>query len=212
MTKSGLLNQLEPQEVERQLSRIPIYLRLLSMSKLALGVVVILLIAAVVVVPFIKSEDEGVRIALTQTPIESSAEKPVMKNPRYESVDGDNQPFTIRASEAIQKDESEVLLKQVKADVALNNGLWLALSAASGVLEITAQKMFLNEKVHLIASNGYELQSDKVYVDMKRNLVRSHTGVSGQGLMGNVTADEFLIEGNSQRVLFEKNVKLKIFP
>ncbi len=212
MTKSGLLNQLEPSEVEHRLKRIPVYTRLLNIGKISLGMMVLLLIAAVVVVPFLKPEEEGVRIALTQVPVESNGEKPVMKNPRYESVDGDNQPFTIRASEAVQQDESEVLLRKIKADVALNNGLWLALSAATGVLEITAQKMFLKEKVHLIASNGYELNSNKVYVDMKQSMVRSNAGVSGQGPMGNVVANEFLIEGSSQRVLFENNVKLTIYP
>lgn len=212
MPESGFLNQLEPKEIQRQLSRIPLYIRLLSLGKLAAGGLVVLLVAVVVLVPFLKSEDDGVRIALTQQPLVASADKPVMKNPRFESVDGANQPYTVRALEAVQQDESRVILSKINADVALNSGLWLALSAEQGEMDITKQALVLNEKVHVIASNGYELRAPQAYVDIKTSRATGTKGVEGQGPMGNIRADEFLIEGESQRVLFEKNVKLTIYP
>jgi len=212
--EKGFLNQLDPQEVERKLSNIPLYIRMTSFGKIAIGLIVVLLIAAVVIAPFMKTEDEGMRIALMQTVTSdaSLAEKPIMKNPRFESVDGANQPYTVRAKEAIQQDEERVALNAINADVALNNGLWLALSAQKGVLDIPAQKLQLDDKVHLIASNGYELHSPSAYVDMKTSRAQGTEGIEGQGPMGNIKSDEFLIEGDSQRVLFTKNVQLKIYP
>ncbi len=208
----GFLNQLEPHELERKLNRIPLYIRMTVLGKVFIGVVVLVLIAAVVIVPILKPEDEGLRIALTQpASSNATAENPVMKNPRYESVDGANQPFTVRAKEAVQQDETRVALNEVSADVALNSGLWLALSATKGVLDITHQKLELNDKVHLIASNGYELRTASAAVDMKANRAMGTQGIEGQGPMGNIESDEFLIEGDSQRVLFKNNVKLKIY-
>ena len=210
--EKSFLNQLETQEVERKLNRIPAYIRLLSFGKLAIGAMVLILIAAVVVVPFVKSEDDGVRIALTQVDEATKVTRPIMKNPRYESVDGDGQPFTIRAHEAMQMDESNVQLNQIKADVSMNNGMWLALTAKQGKLDIDAQKMQLTQQVHLIANNGYELRTEKLNVDMKTSRAYGNQPVSGQGPMGHIKADEFLIEGEASRVLFTDNVKLVIYP
>ena len=208
----GFLSQIDAQELEKQLNRIPLYLKATSLGKISIGVMVLLLIAAVVVVPFLKPADEGLRIALAQTSPTTKAEKPIMKNPRYESVDGSNQPYTIRAKQAMQIDEESVKLDKLKADVTLNSGMWLNLSANHGELNITSQKLILNEKVHIIASNGYELHAPKAYVNMKQALAAGTTGVSGQGPMGKIRADEFLIEGERLRLLFEKNVKLVIYP
>lgn len=211
--EKGFLSQIEPHELERKLKRIPLYIRMTSWGKIAIGVMVLVLIAAVVIVPFMKPEDEGMRIALMQSANSNIiVENPIMKNPRFESVDGANQPYTVRAKEAVQQDASHVMLNKINADVALNNGLWIALSAQKGVLNVEQEKLKLNDKVHLIASNGYELRSPSAYVDMKHSRVQSMEGIEGQGPMGNIKSDEFLIEGDSRRVLFEKNVKLTIYP
>ena len=211
--EKGFLNQIEPHELERKLNRIPLYTRMTSLGKIAIGIIVLVMIAAVVAVPFLSSKDDGVRIALTQSSGGGgAADNPVMKNPRFESVDGANQPYTVRAKEAVQHDNSRVQLNKINADVALNSGLWLALSAQKGVLNIEAQKLILDDKVHLIASNGYELRSPSASVDMKISRAHGTEGIEGQGPMGNIKAAEFLIEGNSMRVLFKKDVKLTIYP
>lgn len=212
--EKGFLEQFDPQDLEQRLERIPTYLRITSMGKFIVGFLVVFLVAAVIVLPFLNPEDEGVRIALLQDGDMKTAlaEKPVMQNPRFESVDGANQPYTVRAKEAVQQDESLVVLNSINADVTLNSGLWLALSAQQGELDLTGQKLKLVEKVHLIASNGYELRSPNAYVDMKASKASGSKGIAGQGPMGNIEAQEFLIEGDSQRVLFEKDVKLIIYP
>lgn len=215
MTKVSFLNQLEPREMQRQLGRVPAYIRWVGRSKIALGVIVLLLVGFVVIIPLLKPAEEGLRIDIINTPAElqnQPTEKPVMKNPRYESVDADNQPFTIRALEAVQQDEATVLLNKINADIALSSGLWLALSSQKGQLDINAQRLLLQDKVHLIASNGYEMRAPEAYVDIKRGIALGEQGVEGQGPLGTIHADKFTIEGNDQRVLFQNNVKLTIYP
>lgn len=212
MSKDSILSHFEPQEIERQLMRIPFYVRFSSISKLALGVMVIAMIMMVVVLPFLQPDDEGFRLAIPQDTTLKAGDNPVMKNPRFESVDAKNQPFTIRALQAIQLDADRVELQKINADVSLNSGLWLALQAQKGVLNITTSQMELNDQVQLFASNGYELRTPKAMIDMKANHASSDQGVKGQGPLGSIKADSFLIEGQKQRLLFNRNVKLVIYP
>lgn len=210
--KPDYLDALDSGELQRRLSRIPLYLRLLSFGKISIAAAVMLMVLMVVIVPLLKPEEEGLRIAIEQSDEPLSVDKPVMKNPRFESVDKDNNPYTVRAREAVQESEDTVLMRKINADIELDNDLWLALTAHAGRFQMQRQQLQLSKAVQLIANNGYELRSPEVWVDMKRGTVSSEAGVAGQGPFGKLKAERFLIESAAKRMLFTNGVQLTIFP
>jgi lipopolysaccharide export system protein LptC len=170
-----------PQETASQLLRIPSYLRLISASKLLLGLLVVTLVAVVIVMPLMNREESGMRVVLSQIPITNVIEKPRMINPTFESVDSSNQPFTIRAKEAVQEDSESVKLFELKADIALNSGNWLALQAEEGILQIEKQKLLLQGNVHLFSDDGNEFRTQRLLVNLATGDVWGPVAVQGQG-------------------------------
>ncbi len=212
MSDSSFFSHLEPDEIERKLKRIPMFIRMTSWGKMAIGATLLVIVMWVILVPLLTPDEDGMRIALTQVEPTQLAEKPIMRNPRFTSVDGSDQPYTIRAKDAVQQSETQIVLNHISADVTLNSGLWLALSAQKGELDIQDQKLQLMQDVQVIASNGYELRTPSAFVDMKRGMAKGTEGISGQGPIGNIKAYEFLIESDTSRVLFEKDVTLTLYP
>lgn len=210
---SGFFQNLEPKELQKQLKHVSFYLKWLDFGKATIAVIVVCLIAVVVLVPLFQPDEEGFRIPITQDTEELvTIEKPVMKNPRYESVDNDNHPYTVRAREAIQLDEESVQLNIINADIELDNRLWMALTADTGRFLIDGQVLDLHNHVQLIANNGYELRTSYALVNMKQGKIKGNKGVEGQGQLGYIKADNFLFEADAKRVLFTDNVTMKIYP
>ena len=202
----------EPKEIERQLIAIPRMIRVVGVSKLLIGLVALSLLSVVILLPLLHKDDSAIRIAFNQMPETSEVTKPVMLNPRYESIDGDNQPFMIRAKEAVQEDAETVKLLDVQADISLNKGSWLALRAARGFLQIASKKMLLEGSVQLFSDEGYELRTPSAAINMATNSASGERSIQGQGPFGSVSAGSFVIEGESQRLLFDNKVKLVIYP
>lgn len=207
-----------PDATKQELQRIPHYLRLLNYGKKVLAIVFLSLVAAVMLLPLLNSKDDGVRISILQeviseeTELTVSNDQPVMKNPRYEGVDAKNQPFTIRAKEAIQQDSQTVILKSISADMTLENDLWIALTAGAGTLKLDDSTMNLHQNAHLIASNGYEFLMPSAHVDMKSHRIESRETIHGQGPAGTIQAQRMTLLSDKSSILFEGNVKLTLYP
>lgn len=212
MVDSRFLQYWQPREVERQLLAIPRLLRLISMSKLAIGILVLALVTVVIVLPLLHEDDSVIRIALNQEPQAQSTTLPKMLNPRYESTDGDGQPYTIRAEEAVQKDADTVQLSKIQADVALHKGYWLALQAEQGALQVKKKRMYLQGGIHIFSDAGYELRTEEAYVDMASSSALGDLPIQGQGPFGTIRANGFRIVGETQSVFFQDNVKLVLYP
>lgn len=212
MVDSGFLKHWQPQEVERQLMAIPRLLKLINMSKLMIGFVVVVLLGIVIALPLLHEDESAIRIVFSEMPEAGSNEKPVMMNPRYESVDSRNQPFTVRAKQARQHDIDTVELQTIQADMALNEGNWLAMQAQQGMLQLKKKKMYLRGDVVMYSDDGYELHTEQVYLDVNNNTAYANSAIWGQGPMGKLKADSYQIAGEEQSVLFKGNVKLVLYP
>lgn len=202
-----------PKETSRQLSAIPRYLRMISFSKVLIGAVVIALITVVIVMPLANREETGMRIIMNQLPLaQGTDDKPRMESPRFEGVDGKNRPFTVTAKEAIQEDITTVNLIELKANITLENGKWLAIEAQQGVLQIPNKRMLLNGMVKVKSSDGEEFTTDQILVNLATGDTWGPKPVQASAAMGSISAESFQFSMFYKAIRFSKNVKLIIYP
>lgn len=156
------------------------------------------------------------RVEETMAPIPKEAVVPQtvgkneLVNPRFESMDEKNQPFTITAQRAVQsaRDPSVVLLDAPVADITLTNGTWLAAAADRGAYRQNADKLLLQGKVRLSHDEGYEVTTDKLLVNLKSREAWSDEPVYGQGPAGTLQATGLQAHAGTEQLVFTGPVKL----
>jgi lipopolysaccharide export system protein LptC len=116
-------------------------------------------------------------------------DKLTMSNPRFEGIDDRDRPFTVTADEASQvKDDTDIVeLKRPQADMTMEDGTWLALSADTGRYLREAQQLSLEGSVSLFQDRGYELHTDRVSIDFNAGTAESSSRVFGQGPVGELS-------------------------
>ncbi len=131
-------------------------------------------------------------------------------NPRFESADSKNQPFTITAERAIQsaRDPSVVLLEKPMADITMNNGAWLAAEATEGAYRQNADKLLLQGHVKLFHDKGYEMLTEKLLLNLKSREAWSDQPVYGQGPAGTLQATGMQANAETDKLIFTGPVKL----
>jgi lipopolysaccharide export system protein LptC len=213
MTEPKFLQNWEPRETAALLRGMPKYLRQVKSSKLLVGLLVVSLLAIVIILPLLQGQESGMRIALSAVSSQSEeGEKPLMVNPRFESVDAKNQPFSITADSAEQLDNDRVKLNKVKGDIALNDGTWLAMQSESGLLNINKNLLLLADEVELFSDEGYEFYTERVQVSLKNASALGDKPVRGNSPMGKIQADAIEITPRGERIRFIDNVKVTIYP
>ncbi|NBX03618.1 MAG: LPS export ABC transporter periplasmic protein LptC [Alphaproteobacteria bacterium] len=187
------------------------YTRFVALSKHFL---LLAILAAVGVVVWIASDNTGEgsgRLVFT------GAQKNVslineMKSPHYQGVDAQNQPYSVTAKKAIQKDEHTVDMESLRADLMQNDGAWLALDAASGELNSTTKQLQLMGGVTVFYEGGYEFRSDHVHVDIDKGNADGDSPVEGQGPTGTIKANSFSLVNRGEIIRFNGSVITTLYP
>jgi lipopolysaccharide export system protein LptC len=153
------------------------------------------------------------RFNLTFSSIQTDAsEKPQMLNPRFQGLDTSNQPYYITADTATQASENIVLLDNVNGDITLNDGGWVSITAQTGTIFTEKDELLLERDVHLVMGDGNEFISDKAILYMKESVIEGDQPIKGQGPSGTIDAGGFRVEQGGKKILFNKRVKLIIYP
>jgi lipopolysaccharide export system protein LptC len=127
-----------------------------------------------------------------------------MANVRYEGVDDKNRPFNVTADTAHQVDkEGEVIdLSEPKADITMETGEWLALTAASGRYQRRTNLLDLAGGVTIFHDKGFTFQAPTLHINLNDHVAESHDPVEGQGPSGQLTAANFRLVEGGKVVLF----------
>jgi lipopolysaccharide export system protein LptC len=114
-----------------------------------------------------------------------------MVNPRFQGIDDQNRPFTVTAAEASQVKGNDDLIDLVRpqADITMENGSWMAVSADSGRYQRSTRQLQLDGRVSLFQDQGYELHVDSIAVDFAAGNAVSNTAVIGQGPAGELSGE-----------------------
>lgn len=189
------------------------YSSFVSMMKLVLPIVAVLLIVLVVIWPHIAVDDLRFRLGFSSL-VTDQHEEPSMINPRYFGVDKDNQPFSVAADMAknILDDTGNLDLEMPKADITLDDGTWLVLTAQTGIYQRLSQSLDLTGSVNLYHDNGYEFRTESASVDLKTGSALGDKPVTGQGTFGVIEGQGFRFIDKGKTVYFTGKSKLIMYP
>jgi lipopolysaccharide export system protein LptC len=189
------------------------YSRFVGAMKVLLPLIALVLIALVVLWPHLKTEDLSFRIGFAALNL-SEATDPAMINPRYVGTDKEEQPYTITADLArrMSDDSGRVELEMPKADITLEDGTWLVLTAQTGLYDRHAKTLDLTGKVNLYHDAGYEFLTSAAKIDLAKSIAYGTRPVHGQGPFGQLNAEGFRMTEKGNTIHFTGKSKLVLYP
>jgi lipopolysaccharide export system protein LptC len=195
------------------------YSRFVGAMKVLLPAGAAILIALVAIWPYLKTTDSRFRLGFS-TLVSTEADSPNIVNPRLVGRDSGDLPFSITADLAknirVRKDFWEdgtpVELEMPKADITLDDGSWLVLTANSGLLTPSTKMLELSGAVNLFHDSGYELSTSRASIDLVAGSASSDQPVEGQGPFGNLTSEGMRLDNKGRRIVFTGKAKLVIYP
>ncbi len=187
------------------------YTHFVHLSKFTLSIMIIVLLVFMVVIPLLRDEQDGVRVAFESVDSEEDL-SPVMVSPRFQGVDDHNQPYLVTADTARQIDEKTIILDNVKADISTKNKSWLFLQAQQGTMKMMEEFLFLQGDVQIYHNAGHEMHTEQIRVNLNNLNTFGETPVQIQGTFGHVKADSFTLLDKGNRMLFNNNVYMLLLP
>jgi lipopolysaccharide export system protein LptC len=189
------------------------YSRFVTMMKVLLPVIALVLIVLVVAWPYLKINDARFNIGFTALKV-GNVEDPAMINPRFQGADKDRQTFSITADIAknLLKGGKSVELEMPKADISLEDGSWLVLTAKNGIYVRQDETLTLNDQVNLFHDSGYEFRTESAVIDLTKGTASGTASVAGQGPFGNLKAEGFHLVDKGKTIYFIGKSKLTIYP
>lgn len=191
----------------------PGYSRFVSMSKLLLPVVAALLIGLIVVWPHVKAVEKQFRMGFASLDVDAS-EDPSLVNPRYTGANSEGRFFSITADLARTPpaDKEVIDLEQPKADLTLEDGTWVVLTAESGIFYRDANTLDLIGNVNVFHDSGYEFSTASAQIDLKTGTASGAEPVEGQGPFGDLQAEGFRMTGKGNTIYFTGKATLFLHP
>jgi len=190
-----------------------LYGRFVGLAKILLPTIATALIAIVVVWPELSEQENRFRLGPAKID-RSEAKKLRMINARFMGVDVSKRPFTVTVDSADQAnpDSSDIVLVSPKADILLENGVWIALTATDGNFDREDQILELTGNVNLFHDSGYEFSTESAVLDLTAGDATGTEPVEGQGPFGHLSAEGFKIYNRGERIKFTGKAKLTIAP
>ena len=191
----------------------PGYSRFVAMMKLLLPMAAVALITLVVAWPHFKITDERFRIGFTALKARE-AENPSMMNARYLGIDDLDRAYSISADMAKTRagKGAVIELEMPKADITLQDGTWLVLTAETGFYTRDSKTLELTGAVNLFHDSGYEIRTSRADIDLARSIAVGEEAVEGHGPFGELKAEGFHFVGRGKVITFTGKAKLVFFP
>jgi lipopolysaccharide export system protein LptC len=127
-----------------------------------------------------------------------------MVNARYSGLDRNNRPFVLTADTARQSTAKDnlVSLEAPKADMSLENGAWVAVTALSGLYHTEPKTIDLFGDVNLFHDKGMTFRTESATVDLQAGTAEGQDHVQGHGPSGEVESEGFRILDKGDVVIF----------
>jgi lipopolysaccharide export system protein LptC len=188
-----------------------IYGHFVGFMKVLLPTVATALLLIVVIWPQLTAQNKAFEIGFKEID-KSAAENLRMEKARYTGVDRTKRPYSITAEEAEQLDpQSPVIeLVQPKADIVMQDGSWIAVTAEVGNFNRATQFLELSGTVNLFHDKGYEFRTTSAVLDLRAGDAIGTEPVHGQGPFGHIQADSFIVRNRGERVEFRGKAQVII--
>ncbi len=142
----------------------------------------------------------------------SAIGKNELLNPKFDSVDDKNQPYTITAERALQDTDGELMvLDAPMADIVLNSGTWLAIKSRQGAFRQESQRLLLKDDVRLFHDDGYSAKTQELDVDLKAGTARTNVKITGHGPAGTLNASGMYADSKAEVLIFTGPAKIVLY-
>lgn len=196
---------LTPRRAERPLAGV------IGIAKWILPVIALALIGLVIAWPQLLSVTDEFQIGFA-TVDDVGRENQAMVNARYIGVDENDRPFTVTAATANRRSPNSPLvdLELPQADITLEDGAWVTLTAHSGIYDQVQKTLRLDGGVNIFHDTGYELRTRTAEVDLNAGSAEGNDPVEGQGPFGFLNAEGFRLRGRGEKIFFTGDARLLI--
>lgn len=133
-----------------------------------------------------------------------------MINARYTGLDRHDRPFAITADVARQAGAKDdlVSLEAPKADLALEDGAWVAVTAETGLYHTQPKQIDLYGDVNLYHDKGMTFRTESAKVDLDAGTAEGHEPVQGHGPSGEIESEGFRILDKGAVVIFTGRARM----
>jgi lipopolysaccharide export system protein LptC len=182
-----------------------------SFMKVLLPTVATALLLIVIIWPQLNEQNKAFEIGFKEID-KSAAENLRMEKARYTGVDQSKRPYSVTAEEAEQVDpQSPVIeLMQPKADIVLQDGSWIAVTAEVGSFNRETQFLELSGMVNMFHDKGYEFRTTSAVLDLRTGDAIGTEPIHGQGPFGQVQSESFIVRNRGERVEFHGKAQVII--
>lgn len=189
------------------------YSMFVGFMKVLLPALAAALMLLVVAWPQFTIDDSGFRLSVSKL-APDQADSLTMLNARFDGLDEEERPYTLTADMATQSDSDKdiVELELPKADITLEDGTWLALTARSGEYRQESRILDLTGSVSLFHDQGFELRTEAARVDLVKGSAVGVLPVQGQGGAGVIQAEGFRVLDRGARIIFTGKAHMIVNP
>lgn len=206
--KSGKLDSLNRQPNERAFNEN--YTPFIRSMRILLPLTALSIIAVLFSWNILKSDK--IVPAKTTPQAKASNVKNELLNPRFDSLDDKNQPYTITAARALQgTNEEPVLLESPMADIILKNGNWLAIQSDQGIYRQKNENLLLKKNVRLFYDQGFTFNTEELDIDIRAGTAKTDLKVTGYGPSGRINASGIYADSQKELLQFKGPSKLIIY-
>lgn len=189
------------------------YSQFIRVMRLALPIVVVAIVVAVIGWLYVLNDPPVIQADTVRGLVKNELE-----SPHFQSVDEQNQPFSIWADQAIQDEHEENLIALVvpQAEVALSTGQNLQIKAQNGLYHQAQKILSLNENVEFFDQENHTVKTSKLTVDLNKSQAVSNVFVRGDGPEGYIEGagmildsrrDLLIVHGPAKAVLYQSDLE-----
>ena len=136
-----------------------------------------------------------------------------MLAPKLVGVDENNRPFRIEAKSARQAgpNADSITLIEPKANITLDSGNWVAISAKRGIYSQKAKSLRLVGTVNVFHDANYTFKTEEATIDLKTRDAWGTKPVNGTAPSGKIAAEGFRVLEKGQRVIFTGKARVILY-
>ena len=187
--------------------------RWVSGLKLLLPAAALVIVSLVLAWPQIMPDEKRFRLTPAKVTSEDTDSLRMLR-PRFVGTDEKQRPFTVTADEATQSapNSPRVQLTLPHADMTMESGAWVTVSARTGLYQRDAQTLHLKGRVDVYHDSGAEFHTEEALIDMAAGKVTGRQPVQGQGPAGTISGEGFEIINRGETVIFTGRSKVVLWP
>lgn len=138
----------------------------------------------------------------------------VMQNPVLKGVDEENRPYKLTAKEAIQNTQelTKIELIEIDAVIPMEGANNANIIAGNGFYDSEAKTLLLGGEVDILSDDGMRIILQDADIDIGAGNMFTNNPVIMNSPQAQITAGSVAIENNGDSIIFNKNVKMTLYP